>query len=184
MTRRKPFAILVSAALMALAAVGIAACGGGGATAATHNTTTTISTPVTASPKAPQPSVTPAKPTRVRTVDVAASELGNVLVDSQGRTLYLFQADVGDKSACSGACAAAWPPLLAHSKPTVGNSVNARLIGTTKRSDGTQQVTYNGHPLYLYIQDQKPGDVTGQGVVAFGAPWYVVSPAGKQVTGR
>ena len=184
MTHRKPFAFHMSAALLALAAVGIAACGGGGATAATHNTATTRSTPAKASPKAAKPSTTPAKPTSVGTVDVAASGLGNVLVDSQGRTLYLFQADVGDKSACSGACASAWPPVLARGKPTVGNGVNARLIGTTKRPDGTRQVTYDGHPLYLYIQDQKPGDVTGQGVVAFGAPWYVVSPAGKQVTGR
>jgi predicted lipoprotein with Yx(FWY)xxD motif len=124
------------------------------------------------------------KPTRVGTVDVTASGLGSVLVDSQNRTLYLFQADVGDKSACSGTCATAWPLLLTRSKPTVGSGLDASLIGTTKRSDGTRQVTYNGHLLYRYIQDQNPGDVTGQGVVAFGAHWYVVSSAGKKITGR
>jgi predicted lipoprotein with Yx(FWY)xxD motif len=115
---------------------------------------------------------------------MANSRLGRILVNSQGRTLYLFKADTGTKSACSGACATAWPPLLATGKPTAGTGLTASKLGTTTRSGGTRQVTYNGHPLYLFIKDHKPGDVKGQGVVAFGAAWYVVSPTGRQITSQ
>ena len=89
---------------------------------------------------------------------------------------------MGTNSACSGTCAVAWPPLLADGKPTAGSGVNTSLVGTARRSDGTEQVTYNGHPLYLFVEDTKPGQTTGQGVTAFGAPWYVLSTAGNQIT--
>jgi predicted lipoprotein with Yx(FWY)xxD motif len=116
-------------------------------------------------------------------VSVANSGLGQILVNSQGLTLYLFQADTGTTSSCFGACAAAWPPLRAAGQPTVGSGANASLIGTTNRSDGNPQVTYNGHPLYLFIQDKKPGDTTGQGLTAFGGGWFALSPAGNQIAG-
>jgi predicted lipoprotein with Yx(FWY)xxD motif len=109
--------------------------------------------------------------------------LGEILVDSQGRTLYLFKADQGTKSACIGACARAWPPLLVHGKPTLGNGVNASLVGTTTRPEGTMQVTYNGHPLYLFAQDNRAGETNGQAVSAFGAAWFVLNSAGSQVSG-
>jgi predicted lipoprotein with Yx(FWY)xxD motif len=105
------------------------------------------------------------------------------LVDSQGRTLYLFKADQGTKSACTGACAGAWPPLLVTGKPTVGSGVNASLVGTSTRPEGKTQVTYNGHPLYLFAQDQKAGETNGQGVSAFGAAWFALNSAGNQVSG-
>jgi predicted lipoprotein with Yx(FWY)xxD motif len=118
------------------------------------------------------------------TVGIAnAGGLGEILVDSQGRTLYLFQKDAGTKSACSGECAAAWPPLRTTGKPTVGTSLSAAKLATTPRSDGKPQVTYNGHPLYLYSADQKPGDTNGQGLNVFGAPWYALSASGNMVTG-
>jgi predicted lipoprotein with Yx(FWY)xxD motif len=110
--------------------------------------------------------------------------LGRILVDSSGRTLYLFKADVGTKSACAGACAVAWPPLRTGGKPAVRSGASAVLVGTTKRSDGERQVTYHGHPLYLFVKDHKPGDVTGQGVTAFGAAWFAVSAAGNQVSSK
>jgi predicted lipoprotein with Yx(FWY)xxD motif len=116
-------------------------------------------------------------------VNVANSGLGQILVDSQGRTLHLFQADTGTTSACFGACATAWPPLRATGQPTVGGGANASLVGTTTRSDGNPQVTYNGHPLYTFIQGKKPGDTTGQGLTAFGGGWFVLSPAGNQIAG-
>ncbi len=106
-----------------------------------------------------------------------------MLVDAQGRTLYLFRADHGTTSACSGACAAAWPPLRASGKPTVGSGLQASAVATTKRSDGRPQVDYHGHPLYTYIGDQKAGDTTGQGINAFGAPWYAVTASGAQASG-
>jgi predicted lipoprotein with Yx(FWY)xxD motif len=160
MTRSKPITFLASAAVIPLVAVAVAACGGGGAaTAATPKTTSGASA----------------------TVDVAKSSLGSILVDSTGRTLYLFKADVGANSACAGACASAWPPLLAAGKPTAGTGLAASRIATITRRGGNRQVTYNGHPLYLYVGDKKPGDVTGQGVTAFGAAWFALTPAGNQV---
>ena len=119
------------------------------------------------------------------TVGVANdSGLGEILVNSQGRTLYLFQKDSGTTSACTGACAASWPPLRANGKPTAGSGANASLLGTTKRSDGGTQITYNGHPLYLYSGDQEPGDTNGQGLHQFGGGWFALSPAGDQVSGQ
>jgi predicted lipoprotein with Yx(FWY)xxD motif len=117
------------------------------------------------------------------TVDVRSTSLGKILVDSQGRTLYLFEKDQGPKSTCSGACAAAWPPLTSSGKPKAGAGVKASLLGTTARSDGSSEVTYNGHPLYSYAGDQGPGDTNGQALDQFGAEWYVLSPAGQKVEG-
>jgi predicted lipoprotein with Yx(FWY)xxD motif len=116
------------------------------------------------------------------TVNVANTSLGKILVDSQGRTLYLWEKDSGEKSACSGGCATAWPPLRASGKPTVSGGAKASLIGTIPRSDGQPQVTYNGHPLYGFEGDSKAGDINGQGNTEFGALWYVVSPTGATIT--
>jgi predicted lipoprotein with Yx(FWY)xxD motif len=118
------------------------------------------------------------------TVDVATSGLGQILVDSQGRTLYLFAKDMGTQSECTGACASAWPPLRATGEPTVGSGANASLVGTTMRSDGNPQVTYGGHPVYLFSGDQKPGDTNGEGVVAYGASWFALSATGNQITAQ
>jgi predicted lipoprotein with Yx(FWY)xxD motif len=116
------------------------------------------------------------------TVSVASTGLGKILVDSQGHTLYLFAKDAGTKSACSGGCATAWPPLRASGKPTAGGGAKASLLGTTPRSDGKPQVTYDGHPLYGFQGDSKPGETNGQGNPGFGAPWYVLAPNGKEIT--
>ena len=115
------------------------------------------------------------------TVHVRSTSLGTILVDSQGRSLYLFEKDTGPKSTCSGACASAWPPFRTSGKPKAGSGVTASLLGTTTRSDGNDEVTYNGHPLYYYAGDQKAGDTNGQDLNQFGAPWYVVSPAGNKI---
>jgi predicted lipoprotein with Yx(FWY)xxD motif len=117
------------------------------------------------------------------TIGVANEDLGKILVNSQGRTLYLFQKDSGTTSSCTGACAAAWPPLRTTGQPTVGTRANASLVGTTTRSDGNPQVTYNGHPLYLYSGDKNPGDTNGQGLTAFGGGWFALDSAGNQVSG-
>ena len=117
-----------------------------------------------------------------RTVNVRHTRLGRILVDSRGRTLYLFKKDTKRKSRCSGACATFWPPVTVSGKPTTGHGARASKIGTIKRSGGKRQVTYNGHPLYRFVMDKKPGNTNGEGVTAFGARWFVVSPAGKQVS--
>jgi predicted lipoprotein with Yx(FWY)xxD motif len=161
MTRSRPITFLASAAVIPVVALAVAACGGGGAATASPPKTSTGAS---------------------ATLGVASSSLGSILVNSTGRTLYLFKADVGAKSACTGACATAWPPLLATGKPTAGTGLTASKPATITRSDGSQQVTYNGHPVYLFIKDKKPGQTTGQGVTAFGAAWYALTPAGNQIS--
>jgi predicted lipoprotein with Yx(FWY)xxD motif len=167
MTRSRPITFLASAAVVPLIALALAACGGGAA--------------ATAAPP-PTPPTTSSTPTKTASVRVAKSSLGSILVNSSGRTLYLFRADSGGMSACTGACATAWPPLLASGSPTAGSGVIASKLGTITRSGGSRQVVYNGHPLYLFIMDTKPGQTSGQGVTAFGAAWFVVSPAGNQIS--
>jgi predicted lipoprotein with Yx(FWY)xxD motif len=115
---------------------------------------------------------------------VAKTGLGNILVDSHGLTLYLFKADRGTTSKCSGACATAWPPLRATGKPTAGSGANPSLVGSTARSDGKPQVTYNRHPVYLYAGDQKPGDTNGQAINGFGAGWFALSSRGTEISGH
>jgi len=106
-------------------------------------------------------------------------QLGSFLVDDKGMTLYLFTKDTPNTSNCYDKCATAWPPLLTTGAPAAGEGVDASKLGTTNRTDGTVQVTYNGWPLYYYEKDKAPGDVVGQDV---GGVWYVVSAAGDKVT--
>jgi len=129
---------------------------------------------------------TPAPPTasngQAATVGVENTNLGDVLVDAQGRTLYLFQKDTGTTSQCTGSCATFWPPDTVTGAATAGSGADAALLATTMRSDGKTQVTYHGHPVYLYSGDHKAGDTTGQGVNAFGASWFALNSAGDAVT--
>jgi predicted lipoprotein with Yx(FWY)xxD motif len=161
MTRSRPITFLASAAVIPLVALTVAACGGGGAATA-----------------APLPKTNG----HVTTVGLGKTSLGTILIDSHGRTLYLFKADSGTQSACSGACGTAWPPLLATGNPTGAAGLTASKIGTITRSDGNRQVTYNGHPLYLFVKDTKPGQTNGQGVTAFGAAWFALTPSGNQAS--
>jgi predicted lipoprotein with Yx(FWY)xxD motif len=124
----------------------------------------------------------PATPAGAATVAVATdAKLGQILVDGSGRTLYLFQADKGTSSTCYDSCASYWPPLLTSGAPVAGTGASASLLGTTRRSDGTVEVTYGGHPLYYVVTDHNAGDTTGQGVNNFGALWNVVSPDGTKI---
>jgi predicted lipoprotein with Yx(FWY)xxD motif len=124
---------------------------------------------------------TPSAAAMAATVDLHKSSLGPILVDAQGKTLYLFEADKNGKSACSGPCATTWPPLLSNGAPQAAMGASASLIGTTARSDGGSQVTYAGHPLYYFVGDKASGDVTGEGINGFGAKWYVVGKDGKKI---
>jgi predicted lipoprotein with Yx(FWY)xxD motif len=164
MTGTSSTTFLAGATALVVAALAVAGCGSnGGSNASSHPP------PKTANGQS-------------ATVGVASEDVGKILVDSKGRTLYLFERDAGAKSACTGACALEWPPLRATGKPTVGSGANASVVATSTRSDGKAQVTYNGHPLYLFSADQQPGDTNGQGVNAFGGLWYVLSPAGDEIT--
>src|SRR5262245_39081291 len=123
-----------------------------------------------------------AAPATGTVISTRSSNLGRILVDSHGRTLYLFARDRGDKSTCAGPCATYWPPATTTSRPRAGTGASASLLGTTKRSDGRLQVTYNDHPLYRFDGDSRKGELNGEGLRAFGAHWYVVSPAGAEIT--
>jgi len=112
--------------------------------------------------------------------------LGTILVDGQGRTLYLFEPDKQTgQSTCYGNCATGWPPLLLPagvSKPVAGAEVNASLLGITHRTGGATQVTYNKWPLYLWIGDSAAGQATGQALDNDGGLWYVLSASGVAIT--
>ena len=165
------------AGVLATVAVG---CGGGGsskaAPAPAASTTAAETTTAARTTTAAEP-----KPPNGKRVTLHKSDYGKILADRRGRALYLFTHD-GAKSRCYGDCAKAWPPLLTKGAPRARARVKQKLLGTVKRSDGRKQVTYDGHPLYGYQGDTKPGDTNGQGINGFGAPWYVLSPTGKQIT--
>jgi predicted lipoprotein with Yx(FWY)xxD motif len=107
-------------------------------------------------------------------------DLGTILVDAEGRTLYDFHKDQGTTSSCYGACAAAWPPLLTDGDPQAQGPADRGMLGTTKRKDGTVQVTYAGHPLYTYVGDKGPGEANGNDIDQFGAEWYALQPNGQE----
>ena len=137
---------------------------------ATVDETATVSVPVTGD----------------ATVNVSEStDFGSILVDSNGMSLYVFMADTQDSgtSACGDddGCATEWPPLTSDGDPVAGEGVDAALLGTITRDDGSTQVTYNGWPLYLFEEDTAAGDTNGQGIDEFGGLWFLVSPAGEAI---
>ena len=167
MTRTQSINLLAGTSALVLAALTLAACGSSGA----GNSDTSPTSSKTVDGKS-------------ATVGVADENLGRILVDSQGRTLYLFQKDSGTTSTCTGACATFWPPLRANGKPAVGNGASGSLLATTTRPDGSTQVTYNGHPLYRYSGDQRSGDTKGEGLSTFGGSWFALTPTGFQVVAQ
>ena len=169
-----PITSHIATTLLALAAVALAACGSAGAPLYPA-----VPSEAVGSTAGPSPAAASGAPGKA-TLGDAASGLGTVLVNAQGRTLYLFAIDSATMSACTGDCATFWPPLATKEEPTVGAAENASLVGTITRADGSSQVTYNGHPLYTYAGDQKPGDTTGQGLVVFGGAWFALSAGGNQ----
>jgi predicted lipoprotein with Yx(FWY)xxD motif len=164
--RPKTTLLMLPAVSVAVAALAVAGCGGG------SNNNVKASAPSASAKVSSGGSAA---------VGVRSGSLGEHLVDSQGRTLYLFEKDTSTRSTCSGACASAWPPSTTSGHPRAGSGVNASLLGTTTRSDGSKQLTYAGHPLYRYAGDQSPGDTNGQDLTQFGGGWYVVSPAGHKI---
>ena len=115
------------------------------------------------------------------TVTVKTSSFGRILFDGRGFVLYGFTRDPRSRSACSGACARAWPPYIVKSRPRASAGVTAARLGTTKRADGSLQVTYAGRPLYYYVGDRRPGQILCQNVTEFGGVWRVVRPSGRLV---
>jgi predicted lipoprotein with Yx(FWY)xxD motif len=114
-------------------------------------------------------------------VALRKTNLGPVLVDARGRTLYVFEKDRGGKSACDAACAKYWPPLISRAKPRAGAGLQKSMLGVTKRPDGHRQVTYAGHPLYAFVGDKTAGQTSGEGLTNFGADWYALAASGRTV---
>lgn len=161
MSRSRITTALFSLAAMAL----VAGCGGGGS-----SSTSTASE-------------TSASGGGGMTVNAAeVSGLGAVLVDSKGFTVYQFGKDQGSTSSCYGACAENWPPVIAKGQPS-GEGAIASQLGTTKRKDGSVQVTYAGHPLYTYAGDKEPGEANGNGLNFFGGEWWAMDESGEIVSG-
>ena len=164
MKRLIPLAVVPAA--LAVIAAGCGGGGSGGGSASAYRSAAKPAAANTASSAA---------------VAVRTTQLGPTLVDSSGRTLYLFQKDKNAASTCNGACASVWPPLTTNGKPHAQAGISAAKLGTTKRQDGKTEVTYAGHPLYYYVSDTQPGQVSGQGLDQFGAIWNAVAPSGKGI---
>ncbi len=114
-------------------------------------------------------------------IKVVSSDYGRILADGRGKALYLFTADKGKASSCSGDCATAWPPYIVKSKPAGVSGAKPGKVGITRRDDGKLQATYAGHPVYYYQGDREPGQVLCQAVNEFGGYWYVLRSNGKAV---
>jgi predicted lipoprotein with Yx(FWY)xxD motif len=184
------------ALLAAVAALAIAACGssgdssggsggaygskGGGATSGGESTSDSSGGGAYAAPTESTTGGEAASGEAAVVSLASVPKLGLILVDSKGLTLYDFHKDKGTTSACYGECAKVWPPLTTSGAPQPGNGASASKLGTTKRSDGTMQVTYAGHPLYTYAADKKPGEANGNDFSSFGAQWYALKGSGEE----
>lgn len=179
-------AIFMGALLAVLGAVVIAGCGGGSSSSnssssepsTTESESASATTGSESSESAESNSGAESGSTTIASAEVGG--VGTVLVDSEGMTVYLYTPDKGTESTCYGGCEAAWPPVVAEGKPTAGEGATSSALGTTKRKDGTMQVTYEGHPVYTFSGDSSPGEANGQeddGV------WFVMNEAGEAVKG-
>ena len=165
-------------AVAVLVGVGIAGCGGG--SSSTSGSSSTKAT-TTALPPVAKPPPNAEEGTVFVSLGSAAG-LGQILVDSEGHTLYAFSSDSGETPTCEGACAKAWPPLLdENGEPQPSNGTGAARLGTVTRADGNRQVTYSGHPLYSFEGDKMPGEANGNGSSAFGGTWTALKGNGEPV---
>lgn len=171
MTRSAPTLLLVLL---------LTACGGTPtateATAPTSPTTAASSTTPT-----PTPTASPSKPPPARGTEIAAatSDFGTILFDARGQAIYIWEVESTSEAECYDDCAVLWPPVLTDGAPVAGAGVRGALLGTTERSDGTVQVTYNGHPLYFYAHEG-PGEVECHNIATHGGLWWVVTPEGDR----
>ena len=168
----------VATSITALSAVAaIAGCGAGTTDRSSAAPSPATATDATSTVTAPGK---PSEPTRTAVITTKRDNLGTILAfGPQKLTVYLFAADRGGASTCTGGCARDWPPVIGTARAS-GEAVGSNL-GTIRRPDGTRQITYNGHPLYLFASDKDNGDIKGQAIVDWGAEWYVISPSGAEI---
>ncbi len=165
--------ITVAALSLTALAVFVAGCGGSSTTSSTSSSQPTTTSATNAGGSSGG----------AATVSTASTpKLGTIIVNSSGMALYDFQKDTATKSACYGSCAKIWPPLTSGGAPKAAGGAETSKLGTIKRTDGTTQVTYNGHPLYTYTADMSPGEVNGNGITSFGGSWHALKPSGSEAT--
>jgi predicted lipoprotein with Yx(FWY)xxD motif len=171
----KRWTVIITA--IAALALGAASCGDDSSSADEGPAAATASGSTT-------PSTTPETRARRRTTTLKLRDtrFGRILVDGKGRALYLFTREGSTRSRCYGQCAVAWPPFYARGRLRAGSGLDRGKLGSSRRRDGRRIVTYNGHPLYYYVSDTKPGQVTCHDVVEFGGTWLVVNPEGNAVS--
>lgn len=172
---KRMHAVIVVVALFA--AIAVAGCGGssssGGGSAYGSASESTAASKTTSESSAGGAAAT-------LSVKNLGGDVGSVLVDSKDFTLYYFKKDKGGESACYGACAGVWPPLVTEGAPEGTGGVQSAKLGTTKRSDGAVQVAYAGWPLYTYTGDAKPGEDNGTDLKSYGGTWYPLHPNGEK----
>lgn len=165
-------ATYIGALLAIVGALVIAGCGGGGSSSSSPESAGAENASATSSEGGSgEGTITGAE----------VGGLGNVLVDSEGMTVYLYTPDTGTESTCYGECETAWPPVTAEGKPTAGEGATSAALGTTKRKGGSMQVTYEGHPLYTFSGDEAPGEANGQELEGI---WFVLDESGNAVEGK
>lgn len=164
----------------AIAAVALLA-GCGSSSSSSSSSSAASTTPATTAAQSTPTTTTASAGSGVK-VETKHSKLGTILAAGPKKlTVYLFEKDKGTSSACEGECASDWPPVTTEGGPVAAGGALSADLGTTKRPDGTEQVTYKGHPLYFFEQDKDSGDAYGQGSKAFGAGWYVMKPNGSKI---
>ncbi|HTA15379.1 MAG TPA: hypothetical protein VK781_11040 [Solirubrobacteraceae bacterium] len=165
-----------------LGASALLAAGCGSSSKSSSATTAAATTPTTSETGSTAAATTPAATPGTTVVVKHSGKLGTILAaGSKKLTVYMFEADKGASSKCTGECAAVWPPVTTSGAPTASGSAKSADLGTITRSDGTTQVTYKGHPLYFFAKDKDSGDTYGEGVNGFGDDWYVLKPSGSKV---
>lgn len=172
----------IAAIAAGLLALGVAACGDESSSADESDAPATNATAATTEAQDATEAQQPRKRRRTTTLKLRNTRFGRILVDGKGRALYLFTREPSTRSRCYGQCAVAWPPFYARGQLRAGSGLDADKLASSRRRDGRRIVTYNGHPLYYYISDTRPGQVTCQDVVEFGGTWLVVNPEGNAVS--
>jgi predicted lipoprotein with Yx(FWY)xxD motif len=175
----RPLSACSTTVAVALLAAG---CGSSSKTSPYAATSSPPASAATAPTSTPPATSSTSRPTAGALVGTKHIKLGTVLAAGpKMRTVYLFEADKGGVSACTGACTHAWPPVTTTGSPKAAGTALSADLGTISRPDGTMQVTYKGHPLYFYSTDMDASDSYGQGIKSFGADWYVLAPTGRKI---
>jgi predicted lipoprotein with Yx(FWY)xxD motif len=174
----RQFAVMLAAMLALAACAGSDEAGGGGDTASEAAPVASEPAPAESEPASVASEASEAPGAEAEAISVESSDLGDILVDGEGKTLYVFDNDTDENSTCYDDCEANWPPLTEEVE--AGEGVDASMLSTSEREDGSAQVTYGGRPLYYFAADQAPGDTNGQGI---GDVWWVVGPDGKAIEG-